>query len=99
MPAPIDRVSSRVRPGGQGDQTLTMRSASTKFAESLGARLAVISASLVLMALVGHDLQRRVEGAGMVADAAADRDAPEEATLQGEDIDGPAPVDAYFRQG
>jgi hypothetical protein len=67
---------------------------------TLGDRLGMIAASLVLMAMVGHDLQQRLQTAQIVADAAAaDRDPPSEATLQHEDIEGPEVIAAYYRQG
>jgi hypothetical protein len=63
-------------------------------------RLAVIIASLLLIAVIGHDLWQRARRAEIGADAAAaDRDAPGEATLRGEIIDGPAVTGAYFREG
>jgi len=47
-----------------------------------------------------YRLQQRVQTAQVLADGAAeDRDTPSEATLQAEEIEGPALVGAYFRKG
>jgi hypothetical protein len=68
--------------------------------EARRARLALIFLSLLVMAMIGFDLHRRGVAAKIVADAEAeDRDTPSEATLQGDLIDGPDVVAAYFRQG
>jgi len=67
---------------------------------SPSARMVIVAVSLSLMAVFGRDLQQRVQTAQIVADAAADdRDTPSEATLQAEEIEGPALVGAYYLKG
>ena len=62
--------------------------------------MAIVGVSLLLMTVVARDLIQRVQTSQILADAAAeDRDTPSEATLQAEEIEGPALVAAYFRKG
>jgi hypothetical protein len=67
---------------------------------SLSDRASILVASLLLIVLLGHALQQSLQAPRINATATAlNRDRPDEAILQGEDIDGPADIGAYFREG